>query len=62
MIIQNLQIDEDSVTYDPNTLDRLIEFKAKVNVDELSEASDEELREAGMQFLKQIQKQHYEQD
>lgn len=61
-MISDVFVDEGSETYDPNTLNRLMKASGTIDVDALAEASDEEIREAGFRFLKQVQNQGYEQD
>jgi hypothetical protein len=56
-MIENIQLDQSSKTFDPNTLNEIRKASFEIDVDELNDASEEKLREIGLEILQEIQDQ-----
>jgi len=57
IMIENIQLDQSSKTFDPNTLNEIRKASFEIDVDELNDASEEQLREIGLEILQEIQDQ-----
>lgn len=57
IMIENIQLDQSSKTFDPNTLNEIRKASFEIDVDELNDASEEKLREIGLEILQEIQDQ-----
>lgn len=56
-MVKNIQLDKNSKTFDPNTLNEIRKASFEIDIDKLDEASEEDLREIGLEILQEIRNQ-----
>lgn len=56
-MIKNIQLDQSSKTFDPNTLNEIRKVSFEIDIDELNDISKDQLREIGLETLQEIQNQ-----